>query len=158
VIPENRRDLATPFDLVSWVTFVASGERAMVMRPTTLVVIAILTLCLIDCGSTAPSGPDPGTTGGPQFIVTITGLGVSPTSLTVTPGTQVTFTNNDTATHLMYSDPHPEHTDCPEINQVGALAPGQSRQTGNLNTVRTCGYHDHSQPSNASLRGTIVIR
>jgi hypothetical protein len=58
----------------------------------------------------------------------------------------------------MESNPHPEHTDCPEINQVGFLSAGQTRLTGNLNTVRTCGFHDHDQPSNQSLQGTIVIR
>jgi hypothetical protein len=70
----------------------------------------------------------------------------------------VTFVNNNTRPHDMNSDPHPDHTDCPAINQVGFLQPGQSRQTGNLNTVRTCGYHDHDQDSNTSLQGTIVIQ
>ena len=36
------------------------------------------------------------------------------------------FVNNDSRSHEMFSDPHPEHTDCPEINQVGFLSPGQS--------------------------------
>ena len=46
----------------------------------------------------------------------------------------------------MNSDPHPEHTDCPELNQIGFLNPGQSRQSGNLNTARRCGLHDHERP------------
>jgi len=58
----------------------------------------------------------------------------------------------------MSSDPHPEHTDCVEINQVGFLTPGQSRATGNLNTAKSCGFHDHNQPSNGSLTGRIVIQ
>jgi hypothetical protein len=70
----------------------------------------------------------------------------------------VTFTNNDTRVHDMASDPHPAHTDCPEINQVGFLSAGQSRQTGNLNTARTCTFHDHNQPDVGNLKGTIVIR
>jgi len=83
---------------------------------------------------------------------------VSPRSLTVPAGSRVTFTNNDTRTHEIDSDPHPEHTDCPPINQVGFLTPGQSKQTGNLNTVRRCGFHDHENPSVANLQGTIVIQ
>ena len=55
----------------------------------------------------------------------------------------------------MYSDPHPEHSDCPEFDQVGSLAPGQRRQTGNLNATRTCGFHDHINFDNQSLRGTV---
>ena len=58
----------------------------------------------------------------------------------------------------MSSNPHPDHTDCPEINQAGFLNQGQSRQTGNLNTARTCGFHDHNQDSNANLQGTITIQ
>ena len=49
----------------------------------------------------------------------------------------------------MTSDPHPEHTDCLEINNIGFLSPGQTKETGNLNTVRTCGYHDHGNPDDA---------
>jgi hypothetical protein len=90
--------------------------------------------------------------------ITITAAGVSPTVLTVAPGTRVTFVNNDTIAHDMASDPHPDHTDCVELNQVGFLTPGQSRQSGNLNVVRTCGFHDHNQPSNGALTGRIVIQ
>ena len=78
--------------------------------------------------------------------------------MTVAAGTRVTFVNNDSRVHDMNSNPHPEHTDCPAINQVGFLQPGQSQQTGNLNTSRTCGFHDHNRDSDTSLQGTIVIQ
>lgn len=78
--------------------------------------------------------------------------------MTISPGTRVLFVNNDSRPHDMSSDPHPAHTDCPAINQVGFLSPGQSRESGNLNTVRTCGFHDHDQSENVSLKGTITIR
>jgi hypothetical protein len=58
----------------------------------------------------------------------------------------------------MNSNPHPEHTDCPAINDVGFLSPGQSKQTGNLNAVRSCGFHDHNQDQNTNLQGTIIIQ
>jgi plastocyanin len=83
---------------------------------------------------------------------------VCPQSLTVARGTRVTFINNDTRDHEMDSDPHPEHTDCVEINQVGHLTSGQSRDTGNLNTVRRCGYHDHINDTVAALKGSITIQ
>ena len=62
----------------------------------------------------------------------------------------------------MESDPHPEHTDCEEIN-LGVLTTGQSRETRNLVTAKTCGFHDHDNPpANAQLgnlwTGTIVVR
>jgi plastocyanin len=83
---------------------------------------------------------------------------VCPQSLTVARGTRVTFINNDTRDHEMDSDPHPEHTDCVEINQVGHLTSGQSRDTGNLNIVRRCGYHDHINDTVAALKGSITIQ
>ena len=123
---------------------------------------AAMAVLVAACGgsSTAPSGSGGGTGGGggtATTTITITSAGVSPKTITVVQGTQVTFTNNDSQNHDMFSNPHPEHTDCPEINQVGFITPGQTKQTGNLNTVRTCGYHDHNLPTVTSLQGTITI-
>ena len=139
-----------------------------------LCALAAGALLLPACGgggttSTTPSAtpapaptptPPPSTTPAPSggTTVTITSAGASPTELTVSPGARVTFVNNDTRPHDMSSDPHPFHTDCPEINEVGFLNAGQSKQTGNLNAVKTCGFHDHDQPSNASLQGRITIQ
>jgi hypothetical protein len=59
----------------------------------------------------------------------------------------------------MTSDPHPDHTDCPEINSVGALSAGQTKQTGNMTTNRTvCGFHDHDAPTVVTLQGKITIQ
>jgi plastocyanin len=52
---------------------------------------------------------------------------VSPTQVSVAVGQSVTFTNNSTQSHDMESDPHPEHTNCPSIANVGLLQPGQSK-------------------------------
>ena len=108
----------------------------------------------------APSSPTIGCSLTPPAVglVCITSSGVSPRSVTVAAGSRVTFVNNDSRVHDMASNPHPAHTDCPAINQAGFLQPAQSRETGNLNTVRTCGYHDHSRESDTSLQGTIVIQ
>ena len=121
-----------------------------------LILVGMVTLgCCAACGSdNGPMSPS----GGPAATITITASGVSPKSVTVPPGSQVLFMNSGARSHEMGSDPHPDHTDCPEINAVGFLTPGQNRQTGNLNTRRTCGFHDHTRPEDASLRGTIVIR
>ena len=93
-----------------------------------------------------------------QPTVTITAAGVSPKQVEIAPGGRVTFVNMDTQVHEMYSDPHPVHTDCPPLNEVSVLLPGQSRQTGVFSSARTCGYHDHGQSTNTALQGTIVIR
>ena len=107
-------------------------------------------------GGTSPSPTPP--TGGSAPTITIANNAVSPKAITVARGAQVTFVNNDSQIHEMNSEPHPLHTDCPEINEVGTLVPGQSRRTGTLNTARPCGYHDHSRDTVESLRGTIMIQ
>jgi plastocyanin len=83
---------------------------------------------------------------------------ICPQALTVTRGSQVTIQNQDSRTHDMTSDPHPEHSECPELNQIGFLNTGQSRTSGNLNTARRCGMHDHGDPNNGSLKATITIQ
>jgi plastocyanin len=118
---------------------------------------AAAALCLAACGG-SPSTPTPPANPTATTTITITASGVSPKDILVSPGARVTVTNNDTRAHNFSSNPHPEHTDCTEINQVGLLTPGQSRQTGNLNTVRVCGFHDHDLPNVENLNGTITIR
>lgn len=120
---------------------------------------AVVALGLAGCGGGgAPAGPTPPPAANP-YVVTISGAGaVSPKDLTVPPGSRVLFVNNDSRRHDMTSDDHPDHLDCPALNQIGLLGPGQSRESGNLNDIRTCGYHDHDDPSNSSLQGRIIIR
>jgi len=126
--------------------------------------IVLFALVVSACGGddnpgTAPSGGGGGGGGGGTVgaTITITASGVSPKNVTVAPGSRVTFVNSDSRPHEMNSDPHPAHTDCPEVN-VGFIAAGQSGTTQNLNTVRTCGFHDHNQPGVTSLEGTIRIQ
>jgi plastocyanin len=118
--------------------------------------IAVLGLTACGGGSDSPTSPTPDGSG-PTITIGSDGR-VSPANVTVSPGSRVTFVNNHNLRHDMASDPHPEHSDCPEINQVGTLAPGQTGRTGNLNTVRTCGFHDHDNPGNTGLQGTIRIQ
>jgi plastocyanin len=124
------------------------------------VAVLALLVCILaaGCGSGSPVSPTPPPVS-TQPTITITSAGiVTPAELVVSPGARVLFVNNDSRRHDIASDPHPEHVDCPEINQVGVLIPGASRETGNLVTVRTCGFHDHENPTNNNLRGRIVIR
>jgi plastocyanin len=122
-----------------------------------------LAAVMVACGggSTSPSGsgsPTPTPTPAPGLTITITSAGVNPKTLTVARGSQVTFVNNDSQNHDELSNPHPEHTDCPELESVGFIAPGASRQTLNLNTAKTCGYHDHELFNDTRWQGTIIIQ
>ena len=136
-------------------------------RSRLLAVVAALVLTTAACGgSNDPSpGPSPTPTPTPSptptpggTTITITSAGVSPRAVTIAAGGRVTFVNNDNRPHEMTSNPHPAHTDCPAINDVGFLAVGQSKMTGNLTTARTCGFHDHQQDTVVALQGTITIQ
>ncbi|HUF23040.1 MAG TPA: hypothetical protein VMN81_02850 [Vicinamibacterales bacterium] len=109
------------------------------------------------CGGGSPAAPAPPVTN--PFRITISAAGVvTPVELVVPPGTRVLFINQHSRPHDMTSDDHPDHLECPAINSVGLLNPGQSRETGNLNAIRTCGFHDHINPDDSRLTGRIVIR
>ncbi len=127
---------------------------------TGVLVAAAAMAAAVSCGgsssSTAPSGSCTPSSNANTFV--LQNNQVCPQALTVARGSQVTFINNDSIVHEMNSDPHPEHTDCVEINQVGLLNTNQSRQTGNLNIARRCGFHDHQHPDIAALKGTITIQ
>lgn len=115
-------------------------------------ITALAALAACNKSSTSPSEVVQATT------ITITSSGASPQNIQVSVGSRVKFINNDTRSHNMTSDPHPDHTDCNELNQVGFLAAGQSRETGNLVTARTCGFHDHDDATNTKLKGSIKIQ
>jgi plastocyanin len=123
---------------------------------------ALLVAAASACGGgDSPSSPTPTPSpggGSSGATITITASGVSPNAVTISAGSRVTFVNNDSRPHDMASDPHPTHTDCPAINDVGFLQANQTRQTGNLNTARVCRYHDHNRDTDASLRGSITIQ
>ncbi len=131
-------------------------------------VIVVMTVAACGGGSsgggtpttpTTPTSPTNPTTPTDTATITIGADGrVTPSSVTITRGGRVTMINNHNQAHDMSSDPHPEHTQCPELNGWGFLSAGQQRTSGNLNTARTCGFHDHNLPDNANLRGSVIIQ
>ena len=107
-------------------------------------------------GPTTPSGGGPGPSGA---TITIGSNGaVSPSSVSITVGQSVTFVNSSGSAHEIASDPHPAHTSCPSINALGIVGNGQTRLTNSFGGAGTCTFHDHGQPDNNGLKGTITIR
>ena len=109
------------------------------------------------CGGGGPASPSPPSDTPSRITISAQGV-VSPRELSVPLGARVLFVNNDSRRHDMTSDPHPDHGNCPPLNNVGLLRPGESRETGNLIDARTCGFHDHENPAVESLTGSIVVR
>jgi plastocyanin len=134
------------------------GSMTSIWNPRRALVLTAL-MAASACGSSSSSTTAPTLVTAVQTTtITITSAGVNPNNIEVAVGARVLFINNDSRTHNMTSDPHPEHTDCPPINSVGFLQVGQQLTTGNLTTARTCGYHDHDDPSNTKFQGQIVIK
>jgi plastocyanin len=134
-------------------------------RTLSLAIAAILGASIAACGGggngnpTSPPPPVSGSPGPSGATITIAANGsISPSTVTITTGQSVTFVNSGTQSHDMRSDPHPVHTDCPQMNAVGRLNGGQTKGTNAFPTARTCGFHDHDRPDTAGLIGRIIIQ
>jgi plastocyanin len=106
-------------------------------------------------GDGPATGPDSAPT---EATVRVTARGFEPFTVTVAVGGRVRFENTDDRPHSIRSNPIDTHADCPPINEVGLLSPGQSRVTGPLPAPRTCNYHDELSEGSQILTGTISIR
>lgn len=114
-------------------------------------------------GATPNLGVDVGASGEVNVtankVVSYSAGKVSPTTLRISEGTTVTFANDDTIAHRPASGVHPIHQLCPGLDAGGAgISPGRDYSfTFNFNPPRECPFHDHLDPFNASLKGTIII-
>ncbi|HSL23558.1 MAG TPA: hypothetical protein VK886_18655 [Vicinamibacterales bacterium] len=126
-----------------------------------LAAAAIVAATAVACGGgsspTAPSGGGNPSTGGVGATITITPSGVNPSSVSIAAGQSIAFVNNDTQAHVMSSDPHPSHTDCPALT-VGSLGAGQTRTSNPLTSARTCGFHDHDAPGDSRWQGQVRVQ
>ena len=135
------------------------------MKPiATCLIGSAAALLIASCGGgpTSPGGVivrDGGSGGTSGATVTITSAGVNPSTVNVAVGQTVTFVNNDSRAHEIASNPHPQHGSCPGIEAgLGSLAPGATRTTRIFANTGSCGYHDHLDDTNNSLRGTINVQ
>jgi hypothetical protein len=97
----------------------------------------------------------------PDATFIITPGGIFPKKIVIDEGTRVKFINRGTVGRQMSSDEHPLHQDCPPINDVGYLTPGQENLTANmiLDAGRhACGIHDHDDDQNDSVKAKIIVR
>ena len=90
-------------------------------------------------------------------VLTITDAGVDATQLRVWVGERVEVVNSSSQPHWLRSNPHPIHTDCPSLDQLGQLEPGERGFTDALTQERTCGFHDHLNPTVLTLQGEVIV-
>lgn len=91
----------------------------------------------IDSSTSAPSATIAAT-------ITFTDSGFSPDVTTVKAGDTVRVSNKSSQELDFDSDPHPVHSDEPELN-VGPISPGES-QTFTVTKTGHWGFHDHLNP------------
>jgi plastocyanin len=125
---------------------------------------AVAGLVAASCGGGGGSTPTPSTPTTPSTpqgqVITVTiqpNGNVEPKEVRVALGESVRFVNNDSRTHEPQSNPHLVHTDCPALNKVGQVPPGQNRTTDPFTVEKVCGYHDHMNPDTAGLAGLIRV-
>ena len=80
--------------------------------------------------------------------ITYTGSGFSPTTVTVKAGHKLIVKNATGEQIQVDSNPHPVHTDDPELN-IGMIAPGATG-TATLTKTGTFGIHNHLDPSDTA--------
>lgn len=148
------------------------------MKPTTSMIIIVLLALIIGAGwyvfsrqgakvlpipspSPIPS-PTPQVTPSPSLspqagvTIVMNASGFSPSTVTITRGTTVTFVNQDSGNHWPASGVHPTHQLCPGFDALRGVAPGERYSyTFNFTPPKVCPFHDHLTPS---LTGKITIQ
>ena len=99
-----------------------------------------------------PAATDTDTTTSQISTITYTDDGFSPDSQSVKAGSKVTVKNDSSIALQFDSDPHPQHTDNPELN-IGNIDPGES-ETITVTTTGSHGYHNHL---NAADTGILTV-
>jgi plastocyanin len=134
------------------------------VRTTALLLLCagMLTASCSGASTDTPTTPSPPVAPNPPpqqpAVVTITASGFSPAEVSTTVGSRVTFVNGDSRPHELLGGPDHARQDCAEINVVGFLVPGQSRETDVFTAARVCEFHDHANVGNPAFLGRIVVR
>ena len=130
-----------------------------VVPPWRIAVVCVLTFSVAACGSAVPAATVPSPAAPAEITISVTATGFKPKDAELAVGGRARFENIDDRLHSIASNPLLTHADCPPINEVGVLVPGQSKMTGAVTEAKTCGYHDTaSEGSGQVLMGTITVR
>ena len=102
--------------------------------------------------STTSPSPAPSDTAPAANTLTYTNSGFTQDSITVKAGSKITIKNDASRTLDFNSDPHPQHTDDPELN-AGTINPGDTA-TITVTKTGSHGVHNHLNPSDTA---TIIV-
>ncbi|HSX52932.1 MAG TPA: cupredoxin domain-containing protein [Patescibacteria group bacterium] len=87
--------------------------------------------------------------------ISIVSTGFEPATLNITTGTQVTWTNTDSAAHQVAADPYPKDDSISGFDSTVIL---QNKDTLSytFNKAGTYSYHDERNP--LDLKGTVIVK
>ncbi len=132
-----------------------------VLHLTAKAVICGFVVSALACGYSNPMAPSSGTSSAPGpegAVIALGSSGLSPGAVTIATGQSVTFVNNDSVAHEIASGPASSYDQCPAINRVGRLEPGQRNQTGALTASRACSFLDLTRTGDSRWQGTITVQ
>ena len=134
------------------------------------IALSVLVLWALGCGSSGgggngggsnnggnPGGPSGGGSGAVGATINLNASGMDNGTPSIQVGERLRVVNNDSRAHQILTTPHLVHTDCPALNAIGSLAPGQSGTSEPLTTSRGCGFHDHLNPDDTKFRGQVLV-
>jgi plastocyanin len=129
-------------------------------QPSIIISAGILALfvSIAGCDYKSPTAPDSSTPGPEGATIAITSSGLAPSSVSIAAGQSVTFRNDDSVAHQIVSTPVPSYSDCPAVNRVGRLEPGQTMQTGALTDARSCAFLDLLRTTDGRWQGAITVQ
>ena len=127
------------------------------------ILVALLGALLAACGSSTTSSSAGGSpTEGfepppdPSPVVRMRSSGVTPQVTHVESGVQIAFVNEDGAEHHIVSAPDLGYGACPEVDEIGLLAPGATRHT-TLRREVYCAFRSQSRPADRAFQGLLVV-
>ena len=85
-------------------------------------------------------------------VVVIRDFMMTPDVVTIPAGATVTWINNDSVSHTIASNPHPDHSILPELDSI-VINPGESFSF-RFTTMGEWGYHSHLHPI---VTGKVIV-
>ena len=129
------------------------------MNNATKIIIAVVLVAVVAVGAIMLTGDklaeesaDTASGTGKTTAVTYTSSGLSPSEVMLKAGDSLKIINDTNEEIEPSSNPHPVHTDNPELN-FGDIEAGESK-TVTLTTKGTWGYHNHYHKDHGA---TIVV-
>jgi plastocyanin len=125
-----------------------SGSRFLIIIGLLMAIMTLSVSCskssIANMTGTGGTGGNPGTTQGANDVF-IQGMAFSPSTITVTAGTAVTWTNKDAVTHNVTSNP--------ALFSSGGLVQGATYSF----TFATPGTYSYKCTIHPSMTGTVIV-